>query len=380
MRAFVFTDRSLSSRAGQFVWLTLDYENPINAKAYAAIPTNAFPTFYVLDGATGHIARRWVGGMTLPQLHAFLDQARVATADSPLARADAQYGAADYADAAKSYGALLDTLAPTDPSYRRVVEALMYSLSTTDQNEACLALAARVLPGLGRSTSGASVAGSALGAALALPDSAAGRAAAIATYELLTKEMLADTTILMSDDDRSGTYGELVDARHDAKDDAGAHAVAEQWASYLEAAAARAKTPDEHAVFDPHRLSVYLELGTPEKALPMLQASEKAMPDDYNPPARLAVAYNAMKRWDDALAACDRAAKLAYGPRKYRIFVARSDAYAGKGDVAGERATLTEAIAYMNALPEGQRSKGAVASLQKRLDGLGAAKNAAGAQ
>jgi hypothetical protein len=379
MRAFVFTDRSLSSRAGQFVWLALDYENAKNAAALKAIPTNAFPTFYVLD-PSGKIAQRYVGGMTVPQLHAFLDQARVASADSPLARADALYGSASYAEAAQAYAALLVTLPATDPSYRRVVESYMYALSTTDQNAACIALADRVLPSLGRSTSAASVAGSALGAALALPDSDATRAAAIAKYEPLTRDFLTDTSILMSDDDRSSTYGELVDARHDAKDDAGAHAVAEQWAAYLEAAAARAGTPDEHAVFDPHRLSVYLELGTPEKALPMLEASEKALPDDYNPPARLAVAYNALKRWDDALAACDRASKLAYGPRKYRIYVARVDAYVGKGDTAAARTTLTEAIAYMDALPEGQRSKGAVASLQKRLDALGPAKSASAGQ
>ena len=133
-------------------------------------------------------------------------------------------------------------------------------------------------------------------------------------------------------------------------------------------------------MFDPHRLNAYLELGTPEKALPMLEASEKAMPDDYDPPARLAIAYNAMKRWDDALAADARADKLAYGPRRYRIFVTRADAYAGKGDVAAERATIAEAIAYMDALPEGQRSTGAVSALHKRLDGLNAPKSAASSQ
>ena len=46
---------------------------------------------------------------------------------------------------------------------------------------------------------------------------------------------------------------------------------------------------------------MYLELGQPERALPMLQASERDLPDDYNPPARLAVAYKAMKRWDEAI-------------------------------------------------------------------------------
>jgi tetratricopeptide (TPR) repeat protein len=372
MRAFVFTDRSLSSRAGQFVWLALDSENPKNVAAMKAIPTNAFPTFYILDGRSGHVVRRWVGGMTLPQLHAFLDEARVAAADTPLGRADALYGAASYAEAATAYAGLLETMPATDPAYRRVIDALMYSLSTTDQNAACIALADRVLPGLGRSTSAAGVASSGLGAALALPDTAAGRAAAIAKYEPLTLDLLRDKSIVMSDDDRSSTYGELVDARHDAKDDAGAHAVALEWAAYLEAAAARAKTPDEHAVFDPHRLSVYLELGTPEKAVPMLMASEKAMPDDYNPPLRLAVAYNAMKRWDDALAACDRAAKLLYGPRKFRMYQARVDADRGKGDSEGARATLNEAIAYIEALPEGQRSSGAIASLHKQLDALSA--------
>src|SRR5689334_24788857 len=103
MRAFVFTDRSLSSRAGQFVWLALDYENSKNAAAFAAVPTNAFPSFYVLDGQSGKVVKRWVGGMTLPQLHAILDEARVASAVTPLGKADALYGAANYADAAAAY-------------------------------------------------------------------------------------------------------------------------------------------------------------------------------------------------------------------------------------------------------------------------------------
>src|SRR5205085_3769326 len=120
-------------------------------------------------------------------------------------------------------------------------------------------------------------------------------------------------------DDRSAAYGTLVDARRDAKDDAGALAAAEAWASFLEREASRARTPDARAVFDSHRLGAYLELDQPRRAIPMLQASEKDLPGDYNPPARLAAAYNAMKDWDDALAASERALKLAYGPRRLRI-------------------------------------------------------------
>src|SRR5258708_30379118 len=95
-----------------------------------AIPTSAFPTFYILDGQSGHVVRRLVGGMTLPQLHAFLDEARVAAADSPLGRADALYGAASYAEAATAYAGLLETMSATDPAYRRAVAALPHPLSS----------------------------------------------------------------------------------------------------------------------------------------------------------------------------------------------------------------------------------------------------------
>ena len=120
-------------------------------------------------------------------------------------------------------------------------------------------------------------------------------------------------------------------------------------------------------VFDSHRLAAYMELGEPARAVPMLQQSEKDFPDDYNPPARLAVAYLEMGRWDEAVAASDRALARAYGPRKLRLYQNRADIFVGKGDPAGARKTLEEAIAFAEALPPGQRSEGAIASLKKKL-------------
>ena len=63
----------------------------------------------------------------------------------------------------------------------------------------------------------------------------------------------------------------------------------------------------------------------------MLEASERDFPDDYNPPARLALAYRAMKKYDEALAASDRALARAYGPRKLVILQARADIYDEEG-------------------------------------------------
>jgi predicted Zn-dependent protease len=158
-----------------------------------------------------------------------------------------------------------------------------------------------------------------------------------------------------------------VEARKQAKDPEGARGTAEQWASYLEAEAARAKTPDQRAVFDSHRLSAYLELGRPERAIPMLEASERDRPDDYNPPARLAVAYERLKRWDEALAASDRALAKVYGPRRLRVLLVRADIHAGRGDKAAAKGALAEAVAFAEGLPAGQRSEKTIESLRARL-------------
>jgi thioredoxin-like negative regulator of GroEL len=375
MKAFVLTDASLAPRSGEFVWLLYDVENPKNKGLKEKLPTNALPTFYVVNPKDESVARRWVGGMTIAQLQGFLDDGKSAVAgagtENALAEADRLYGKADYKAAGDAYLAAWPKLKADDPQYARIAEATLYALSTTERNADVIALAEQAEPTLANTTSGASMAVSALGAALALPADAANRADLIAKYEGKTKAYLARTDIALADDDRSGMLATLMEARQDAKDEAGAKAAAQAWADFLEGAAAKATTPDARAVFDPHRLSAYLELGTPEKAVPMLQASEKALPNDYNPPARLAVAYNAMKRWDDALAATDRALALAYGPRKLRSYQARADAYAGKGDVAAARKTMDEAIAYAAALPE--KNDATIAALTKKRDGIVAA-------
>jgi len=169
-------------------------------------------------------------------------------------------------------------------------------------------------------------------------------------------------------DDVSGAYGSLLDARHAAKDAEGARRTAEQWARYLEDAAARAKTPGQRTVFDSHRLTAYLELKQPERAIPMLEASGRDIPQDYNPPASLAAAYQAMNEWDKALAAADRALPLVYGPRKLRVLEVKAEVLKSKGDLAGGRRTLQEAVAFADALPPGQRSETRVAALRKKLE------------
>jgi tetratricopeptide (TPR) repeat protein len=105
----------------------------------------------------------------------------------------------------------------------------------------------------------------------------------------------------------------------------------------------------------------------------MLEKSAKEFPNDYNPPARLALVYLKLKRYDDALAASDQALSKVYGPRKLRVLAVRADIYKAMGDEAAVRRTVEEAVSYADALPAGQRSEAQVAALRRELEGLEAA-------
>ncbi len=378
MRAYVFTDSTLTRHAGRFVWLELDTEKAKNAALKKKLGVAALPTYFVLDPADEKVPLRWTGAFTVAQLDRLLDDGSAAVsgrrgtglADAALARADSANGAGDYAGAATAYRQALAAAPAGWPPYARAVDAALFALSSAESNEAAARLARDAFPRLASTPSAASVAASGLEAALGLPRSHPQRRELIGAMEADARAVLADSTLAIAADDRSGLYIDLISARKDVVDLGGAHALALAWAAFLERQAAAARTPEQRTVFDSHRLSAYLELGTPEKAIPMLQASERDLPDDYNPPARLAVTYLALKRWDDALAASDRALARAYGPRKLALLATRADIYAGKGDAPAARKTLEEAIALATSLPPGQQSESTLASLKRKLDAI----------
>ena len=98
------------------------------------------------------------------------------------------------------------------------------------------------------------------------------------------------------------------------------------------------------------------------------RGTERDFPKDYNPPSRLSLAYKAMGKYDEALAATERALARAYGPRKIGIYRNRADIFALKGDKESAKKTLEEAIRYAEALPKEQRSDATIASMKKKLE------------
>jgi tetratricopeptide (TPR) repeat protein len=372
MRAFVFTDPALGKRAGQFVWLSIDTEKSSNAAFLRKYPVRVWPTLMVIDPATETISYRWAGGATLAQLQKLLDGARRhgGTKETALARADRLYADQKYPEAAKAYREALRSAPRGWKEEARATDALLFALQSSDEHEPCVEAAREAFPRLRHTPSAPNVVTIGLDCALALPAGAAGRADRIAELEKWSREVLADSSLVIAADDRSGIYDELVSALDEGKDEAGKKHVAAEWARYLEGEAARAKTPDARAVFDSHRVAAYMAMGEPEKAIPMLVADERDLPADYNPPARLAYIYKTLKRWDDALAASDRALAKAYGPRRLGILQTRADIFVGKGDKAQARTVLEQALAEARAMPEGQRSEAAIENLQKKIEKL----------
>lgn len=381
MRAYTWTDKALTRHAGRFVWLSLDMEKPQNAVARKAIGIRAFPTLYVVDPSDGHVAIRWLGGASIAQLERLFDDGELAVkggAKGPaleaLVAADRAYGAEQFADACNGYRTALAAATPDWPARSRVIESLMFAYSQSDSGEATLRLADSEWAAARGTATAAIVAGSALDAAVGLPDTHPQRAEWLARYEAACREVLADTTLPLVGDDRSGLYFSIESAREAAGDSVGQRAMEEQHIAMLEAEAARATSAEQRAVYDSHRVSLYIGLGRPADGVAMLQQSERDFPNDYNPPQRLATIYKAMKLWDDALAASDRALPRAYGPRQFLVLNTRADIQLGKGDKAAAIATLTDALDRAQKMPEGQRSESTIKALQKRLAGLTPAK------
>ncbi len=378
MKQYVFTDSKLAPVVGKYVWLELDMEKPENAAFRTKYPVQAFPTYFIIDPRNEKPLIRWVGGCSVDRVLALLDEATLAyqgKTPARLAEADALYGEGKNAEAIAAYQDVLDTATPDAPYYARTVESLLFALSMADSSERGLALAEKTLPLLRHASCAGNIVSYGLDFAIALPEDQADRPKRMAAMEREALAIAEDKSLDLAADDRSGVYIALLDARDAAGDEKGYRMTAERWSAFLEGAAAAAKTPAARAVFDSHRLSALLELGEPEKAVPFLEQSERDFPDDFNPPARLAIAYKAMKQWDQGIAAANRALAKpdTDGPRRLLILQYLADLYTGKGDKDAARRTLADAVQFGENLPEGQRADSRVAALRKKLKALGPA-------
>ncbi len=373
MRATVLKDPALVKMAGRFVWLEIDTENERNAGFLEAIPIEVWPTFLVVDPATGKPVLKWLGTATADDLTRLLADGERAvkggageSADALLAQADRANAAGKGAEAIGLWERALAAGGPAWPRRARTLESLVMGLQSAGDRKACAETALAEAPGLPRGQSFANLAS--MGLTCANEADGAWAPALREKLESIALEAVKLPGVLA--DDRAGLYDALTTAREKAGDEAGARARAEEGWAFLVAERARGTTPEARTMLDSWIVGTAMDLHDPARAVPLLLESEKAAPKDYNPPYRLALLYMELKRTDDALAANGRAAALAYGPRKVRVLAQRASILEAKGDVPGARKALEAAVAYAKALPKAQQNPRLVQRLEERLKKL----------
>jgi hypothetical protein len=358
MRSYVFTDRAVRARGSDFVWLAIDTEKAENATFLDKFTMQAWPTLWVIDPKTEKATMKWLGSATAAELVSLLDDARTAVlhgdgsgdAAAHMLRGNRAVAEGRAPEAIAAYRAALASAPAGWDKRPRVVEALGAKLAETKDYDACVDLANAELASLPPGTSRVNTLLAGLGCATALPATSPKRSARTALLQG-TMALARDAGAPILADDRSGLFEAAVDAYGEDKAEAAKVGAAREWADFLEHEAARAPDAAARAVFDAHRLEAYLALGEPARAIPMLEASAKDFPSDYNPHARLARAELAQQHYPNALAEADLALAHVEGPRRLRVLVLKSDIQVAAGDRDGARTTLANASAYADKTP-----------------------------
>ncbi len=370
MRATVLRDPALVKMAGRFVWLDIDTEKEANAGFLEKFPIEVWPTFLVIDPVTEKPVLKWLGTATAEDLTRLLADGERAVkggagegADALLARGDRENAAGRTAEAVLLWEKALAAGGPKWPRRARTLESLVIGFQSAGEPRRCAEAALAEAPGMVRGQSFANVVS--LGLACANDADAPWAKAAAAGLEPLAVEAVKLPGVLA--DDRAGLYDALAAARTKAGDEKGARARTEEAWRFLVAERAAGKTPEARTMLDSWIVGAAMDLQDPGRAVPLIAESEKAAPKDYNPPFRLAILYLELKRTDEALSANGRALALAYGPRKIRVLTQRSSILEAKGDEAGARKAIEEAIAYAGTLPRAQRNPRTVQRLEARL-------------
>ncbi len=373
MRATVLRDPALVKMAGRFVWLDIDTEKEGNAGFLEKFPIEVWPTFLVIDQVTEKPVLKWLGTATADDLVRLLVDGERAVkggagegADALLARGDRENGAGRTAEAVALWEKALAAGGPNWPRRSRTLESLVIGLQASGEPRRCAEVALAEAPGMARGQSFANVVS--LGLACANDADAPWARGAAASLEPLAAEAVKLPGVLA--DDRAGLYDALAAARTKAGDEKGARARTEEAWKFLVAERAAGKTPEARTMLDSWIVGAAMDLHDPGRAVPLMAESEKAAPKDYNPPFRLAILYLELERTDEALSANGRALALAYGPRKIRVLTQRSSILEAKGDGAGARKAIEEAIAYAGTLPKAQQNPRTVQRLEARLKKL----------
>lgn len=360
MRAYVLHDPMLAPLSDKYVFAGIDTEREANAPFVKTFPQRAWPTLFVIDPESDKVILKWEGSLAADEILLVLrDVQRIASQGDEMANL---LGSEVTAEALKAYLAK-----QPEPGVLRdhLVDRYVWMECATKKRDACSKEALAQLPKMTDGTTKWTVLANALGSLdNASPEM---REKVVAEAE----KLLSVPAPRVNGDDVSGVFEALCDFYEHSRQKEKTRALATRWATFLEGEAAKATSAAAKSVYDPHRLLAYLALKEPARAIPMLEESAKAHPNDYNPHARLARVYKELGRNEDALREVAEAKKVGYGPRMLRIAALGADIHEQSGDRAGAKRELEETLAKMGDAPLPGSYKRVALELKMRADKLG---------
>lgn len=353
MRNFVFTDPQLAPLADRLVYLAVDTELPVNAAFVERFPLRSWPTFLVIDPQSGDaVVARWTGAMTATDLKARLLEVLVGRSAGGLAAADAAAAGGRAVEAAQLYEQAAANLALRSRARLGQIQALRESGSKKE----CALAGDRFFEEIEPSALATDFASYAADCSEAVPDVDLRQKLRRRLRERLLK-LVRDPQAALSVDDRSDGFGTLIEL----SDELGEPGLGDRYAMerlvLLESAAKAAPSPVHAATFDAHRSEAYRRLKRYEEAERMLLDSLKALPGDYNPPARLARVYLEMGRLPDGLKQIERAISLCSGPRRIGMYELRSSLQHGLGQTTAAVQSLQSALLLVPPSKGGESAK-----------------------
>ena len=377
MKRFVFPDPGLRPVKDAVVWLSIDSENPKNNAFLDRFPLDAWPTFLILEPRAERVVGRWIGAASVNDFRTFVQEGVRSAgakqkADAATAQLHAGYEArarGDFAGAAAAYSRALQWTKKDDPARPERLILLSMALLRAQSPQAareCVQLGLREMDNTGDTSIASDFVATVNGCAERLPDGDPQRTQLREKSVARLQQVLAKSDAPLSVDDRSDAMATLIELLDASRQHDRAVEVANARVRLLEDAAARAPDATMASTFDAHRTDTYLYLKEPQKAEQLLAEREKQMPDDYNPPARLARVLLEEKKLAEAEAAVDRAlAKMTRGQRRIGVLGLKARILQAEGKPSA--AVVQEQLDVYRELPATQRNPQLEAQLRKKL-------------
>lgn len=362
MKNFVLPDPSIVALQKRVVFAAIDSDRPENEAFMDRYTVMVWPTLFVLDPADGKVLSLWQGAASAKELRTFITAAvdeseAKLDPNGPLAAmsvAKRAHAAADWKKAAAAYQQAIDRGGASWPRKSEALNGLLFSEYRRGEWDRCTQLGIDHVAEMQGAATPADFAWVLLTCADHVKDAALKKKArrrAIARLKQHTESPPASASV----DDKSDALSIYAGALREEGDHAGARHATNQQLVLLDAAAKAAPSPKEAATFDYARMSAYLANGQGEMAVAFLKKRVVELPDSYEPPARLAQALMALKRYEEAKAPMADAVAKSYGPRKLRYLSTQATLMRKLGDPAAEKKSLEALVAGYAELSAAQK-------------------------